>query len=153
MYFIEGELEGRFALTINRRKTRVVSLREPGASFDFLGYTFRYDRDLKGRGHRYLNCAPSQKSVVRERQAIREIVSPRVCFVPLPKLLKHLNRHLNGWGQYYSWGHPRAASREINRYVRECLIRHLQRRSQRRMRPPTDMSWYGFLAREGLVYL
>ena len=28
-----------------------------GASLDFLGYTFRYDRDLKGRGHKYLNVA------------------------------------------------------------------------------------------------
>ena len=47
--YIETRLEGKFQLEINREKTRVVNLREPGASLDFLGYTFRYDRDLKGR--------------------------------------------------------------------------------------------------------
>src|ERR1039457_6353420 len=47
--FIESRLEGKFQLEINREKTRVVDLREEGASLDFLGYTFRYDRDLKGR--------------------------------------------------------------------------------------------------------
>ena len=47
--FIESRLEGKFQLEINREKTRVVDLREEGASLNFLGYTFRYDRDLKGR--------------------------------------------------------------------------------------------------------
>src|ERR1700692_1102022 len=52
--YIESRLEGKFQLEINREKTRVVDLREPGASLDFLGYTFRYDRDLKGRHQRSL---------------------------------------------------------------------------------------------------
>jgi len=39
----------------------VVDLREEGASLDFLGYTFRYDRDLKGRDRKYLNVIPSKK--------------------------------------------------------------------------------------------
>lgn len=43
---IEGFIEGRMGLTINREKTRVVKLNEEGASLEFLGYTFRYDRDL-----------------------------------------------------------------------------------------------------------
>ena len=42
--WIESKLEGWFGLEINREKTRVVDLQEEGASLDFLGYTFRYDR-------------------------------------------------------------------------------------------------------------
>jgi RNA-directed DNA polymerase len=61
--FIESKLEGKFQLEINREKTRVVDLREKGASLNFLGYTFRYDRDLKRRGRRYLNVFPSKKAV------------------------------------------------------------------------------------------
>ena len=53
---IESRLEGKFQLEINREKTRVVNLREEGASLDFLGYTFRYDRDLKGRGRQVPEC-------------------------------------------------------------------------------------------------
>ncbi len=52
---IESRLEGKFQLEINRDKTHVVHLREKGASLTFLGYTFRYDRDLKGRDGRNLN--------------------------------------------------------------------------------------------------
>jgi len=38
--FIESRLERKFQLEINREKTRVVDLREEGASLNFLGYTF-----------------------------------------------------------------------------------------------------------------
>jgi hypothetical protein len=37
---LESRLEGKFQLEINREKTRVVDLREEGASLNFLGYTF-----------------------------------------------------------------------------------------------------------------
>ena len=43
--FIEAKLETWMGLEINREKTRVVDLKQEGASLDFLGYTFRYDRD------------------------------------------------------------------------------------------------------------
>ena len=56
--WVETQLEGRFRLTINRSKTRTVDLKQPSASVDFLGFTFRYDRDLFGRGGRYLNVFP-----------------------------------------------------------------------------------------------
>ena len=47
--FMESKLEGWMGLKINREKTRVVNLREGKSSLDFLGYTFRYDRDLHGQ--------------------------------------------------------------------------------------------------------
>ena len=56
--FIESRLEGKFGLEINRDKTRVVDLKREGASLDFLGYTFRFDRDLYGVDRRYLNVTP-----------------------------------------------------------------------------------------------
>ena len=56
--WVESQLEGRFRLTINRSKTRTVDLKQASASLDFLGYTFRFDRDLFGRGGRYLNVLP-----------------------------------------------------------------------------------------------
>ena len=56
--YIESRLEGKFQLEINRDKTRIVDLKERGESLDFLGYTFRYDRDLKGRAKQYLNVMP-----------------------------------------------------------------------------------------------
>jgi RNA-directed DNA polymerase len=151
--FIEGKLETWMGLEINRDKTRVVNLREVGSSLDFLGYTFRYDRDLHGGKHRYLNVIPSAKALAREREKLREMTGPRYGWKPIPLLIEELNRHLRGWGNYFSLGYPRVARREINSYVRERLTAHLHRRSQRRYRPPKGVTLYAQLQRFGLEYL
>jgi RNA-directed DNA polymerase len=151
--FIEGKLETWMGLEINRDKTRVVNLREVGSSLDFLGYTFRYDRDLHGGKHRYLNVIPSAKALAREREKLREMTGPRYGSKPIPLLIEALNRHLRGWGNYFSLGYPRVARREINSYVRERLTGHLRRRSQRRYRPPEGVTFYEQLQRFGLEYL
>jgi RNA-directed DNA polymerase len=151
--FIEQKLEKRLGLTLNREKTRVVNLNEPGASLDFLGYTFRFDRDLTGRDKRYLNMAPSKKSIARLRDKIRERTGPRYCFKPVTRMIDDMNRTLQGWAGYYSQGYPAKAYRQINAYVRERMTRHLKRRSQRPFKPPKGMSYYAKLEQLGLVYL
>jgi RNA-directed DNA polymerase len=151
--YIEEKLEAWMGLEINREKTRTVQLSERGVSLDFLGFTFRYDRDRKGGRHRYLNVTPSKKAVVRQRQAVREQTGKEVCFKPLPTLIQDLNRQLNGWANYFRYGYPRGAFREINTYVRERLTAHVQRRSQRPFRPPEGMTYYAQFERMGLVYL
>lgn len=151
--FIESRLEGKFQLEINRDKTRVVDLREQGASLTFLGYTFRYDRDLKGRDRKYLNMFPSKKAVQREREKLHEMTNSHQCFKPIPVLIGELNRHLTGWANYFSFGYPTSAYSEIDRHVRGRLIQHLQRRSQRPYRPPQGESWLGHLATLGLIRL
>jgi RNA-directed DNA polymerase len=95
--YIESRLEGKFQLEIKREKTRVVDLREEGASLNFLGYTFRYDRDLKGRHQRYLNVSPSNKAVQREREKLHEMTNSHQCFKPISTLIGELNRRLKGW--------------------------------------------------------
>jgi RNA-directed DNA polymerase len=151
--FIESKLETWMGLEVNRDKTRVVNLREVGSSLDFLGYTFRYDRDRHGRNHRYLNLFPSKKALAREREKLREMTGPRHGWKPIPFLIEQLNGHLRGWSNYFSKGYAREAQREINTYVRERLAAHLQRRSQRRFRPPEGVTTYGYLKRLGLAYL
>jgi RNA-directed DNA polymerase len=151
--FIESRLERKFQLEINREKTRVVDLREERASLNFLGYTFRYDRDLKGRDRKYLNAFPSNKAVQREREKLREMTSRHHCHKPIPVLIGELNRHLKGWMNYFSFGYPSSAYCEIERYVRDRLIQHLQRRSQRPYRPPQGEQWLQHLARLGLIRL
>ena len=151
--FIESRLEGRFQLEINREKTRVVDLREEGASLDFLGYTFRYDRDLKGRDRKYLNVFPSKKAVQRERKKLHEMTNSHQCFKPIPVLIGELNRHLKGWANYFCLGYPASVYCEIERYVQGRLIQHLRRRSQRPYRPPAGVPWLPHLWRLGLIRL
>lgn len=151
--WIKLKAEDWLGLKINQEKTRVVKLREEGASLDFLGFTFRYDLDLRGRGHRYLNVSPSKKSLSRERGKLFEMTSPKNCFIPAIDLIEHINRHLTGWGNYYRFGYSRKALREINWFVRKRVDRHLNRRSQRGYRKPKGVSMYRHLAKLGLVYM
>ncbi len=151
--FIETKLEDWMGLSLNREKTQIVDLRETGASLDFLGYTFRYDRDLKGRPKRYWNVFPSQQALGREREALKCMTDKHVCFKPVPVLIGELNRHLKGWANYFSYGYPRQAYREINWYVVQRMATHLKRRSQRPYRPPKGISLYSHLHQLGLVYL
>jgi len=151
--WIESKLEGWLGLEINREKTRVVNLKEEGASLDFLGFTFRYYDDLKGQGWRYLNVSPSAKALKKEREKLHELTDYRRGHVPIPRLIEALNRHLEGWKNYFDFGYPRVAFGEINTYVRGRLTQHLRRRSQRPFRPPEGVSYYRQIQRFGLVRL
>jgi RNA-directed DNA polymerase len=151
--WIERKLEGWMDLELNREKTQIIRLNEPGTCLDFLGFSFRYDRDRYGRNQRYLNIFPSRKSLQKERDRLREMTSPQVCFKPVPALICELNRHLKGWANYFAYGYPRDAFREMNRYVLLRIHKHLRRRSQRRYRPPEGVTLYRHLRNLGLIYL
>ena len=68
-------------------------------------------------------------------------------------MITDLNRHLKGWANYFSYGYPRKAYRDMNRYVQKRMQIHLRRRSQRAYRPPEGISLYSHLHKLGLVYL
>ena len=148
----EGVLETRMGLMVNREKTRVVRLKLED-SLDFLGFTFWYAPDLKGREQKYLRLEPSKKALAKEKEVLRLLTSASRCFVPVPRLIASLNRHLAGWKNYFNHGYPRVAMRTINRFVRCRLARHLRRRSQRPYRPPEGKTLYRHLADLGLIYL
>jgi RNA-directed DNA polymerase len=151
--WIEGLLEGRFQLTVNREKTQLVKLHEPGQSLNFLGFTLRYDRDLFGRDKRYLNIFPSAKAMTRAHDRVRELTGPKRCFVPIREMIDDINRWSKGWSGYFRPGYPRKCFRELNRFMLLRSMRHLRRRSQRAYRTPEGVSFYAHLQRLGLRLL
>ncbi len=151
--WIESTLEAWMGLEINREKTGVVDLDEERASVDFLGFTFRYDLDLQGRGHLYLNVRPSKKSLGRARNRVRDLVNARQCFTPLSTLIRRVNRFLVGWENYFRHGYPAQSFRDLNGFVLERLTHHVRRRSQRPFRPPEGVSYYAHFHELGLVRL
>jgi RNA-directed DNA polymerase len=151
--WIEGKLEGWLGLQINREKTRVLDLRQSGQSLDFLGYTFRADRDQYGRPQRYWNLVPSCKALARERDTLRGLINSHQSHTPLPELLGRVNRHLRGWANYFGLGYPRKTFRHLNHFVRYRLGMHLRRRSQRGWRARAGVSLYAHLNHLGLVTL
>lgn len=152
--WVNAIVEDWMGLTINRDKTRLVRLEEEGASLDFLGYTFRYERDKFGRSKRFLNMVPSAGACARERETIRGIINAQRSFVPIPILIGQVNRHLRGWAVYFGKGRSRPALRAMNWFVFQRVVKHLQRRSQRPYRPPEGVSWYDHIHNKlGLVRL
>ena len=145
-------LEGWLGLTLNRAKTSVVDLKQSD-SLDFLGFTFRYDRDLQGRGWRYLNLEPSKRSLRKAREVIRFKTGSKRCFMPTPEVVKDVNQYLRGWSQYYRFGYSRHAFRMINHYTGCRMVTHLNRRSQRKYHKPKDRTHYRHLIELGLLRL
>lgn len=151
--WVETFLEGRAGLQLNRDKTRVVNLNEPGAALNFLGYTFRDVTDLYGTGKRYLTQEPSERTLAKAREKLRKLAGRRRGFLPVSELIADVNQYLRGWAAYFRQGYPKRVFRKLDAYVQECLIRLLRRRSQRPFRLPKGMTYYRLLADLGLVSL
>lgn len=151
--FIESTLEQWLGLRINREKTRIFDARAPKQTLDFLGYSFRWDADLLGRGSRWWRLFPSTKTMQRQRQWLRDNVNARCSHEPLTDMMERLNRHYRGWRNYFSLGHPRREYRQINWWMMRRVARHLQRRSQRPYRYPDESSIYAHIQQLGLRFL
>ncbi len=148
--WLERTLEQDLRLTVNRTKTRVVRLHAAGTSLDFLGFTFRYDRDRLGRDRRYLNVMPSTRALARVREKLRGLTSASAKR-PLGETILTVNTLLRGWSAYFRYGYPRGAFRALNYYLLVRFSCFLRNRSQRRSRPfRQGESLYAGLHRYGL---
>lgn len=151
--WIQEKLEGQLSLKINREKTKIVKMKEQKALLNFLGYTFRYDRDLKGRPFRYLNIFPSEKAVKRLKEEIRKLTINGVK-IPFPLVIERINLKTRGWKNYYMEGYPRKACSDINYFLQIRFKSFFRNRSQRKSKPLREgESLYAGLKRMGLQYL
>jgi RNA-directed DNA polymerase len=151
--WIEVTIENRLKLNINRDKTKIVKLKEEGERLNFLGYSFRFDKDLKGRRQKYLNMFPADKSIARIKEKIKDKTG-RPSHKSLTNVIIEMNRMLKGWVNYFKLGYPRMAFRDINYYMLIRFHRFTKNRSQRRFKPrKPGESMYACLKRRGLCFL
>ena len=151
--WVEEKLEGELRLKVNRDKTSIVRMGKREEALDFLGFTLRYDRDLKGRDKQYLNVFPSEKAMTRLRDKIRQKTLSGYK-KPLKEVIEEINVILRGWANYFHYGYPRTTFRDVNHFVRCRFGRFVQNRSQRRSKPfRQGESLYAGLKRYGLLYL
>src|SRR5450756_1654301 len=89
-------------LELHPEKTRVVELREGREGFDFLGCHFhtRVSSRLLERGIRryYLQRWPSQRSMKRLREKIRDRTGRDRCHADIREIIAEINPTLRGWG-------------------------------------------------------
>jgi RNA-directed DNA polymerase len=151
--WIEEAIETKLKLKINKEKTKIVKLKEEETRLNFLGYSFRYDRDLKGRKQKYLNMFPADKSLKSIKEKIKEKTG-KPSQESLTTVIIEMNRMLQGWKNYFKQGYPRMAFRDINYYILTRFYRFTKNRSQRRCKPrrPGE-SMYACLKRKGFCFL
>ena len=151
---IEGELEGRFGLVVNREKTRLLDMDAEKSALSFLGYEFRYVKDRHyGTDRRYLEWCPSNKSVKKVCRKVKEETMRRKLLLPVEGVVERLNLVLDGWGRYFRCGYPSRQFAKVNSYVLKRLYKFLNRKSQRRYRLKYAETYYGELQKLGLVAL
>ena len=124
----------RMGLTLNAAKTRQIDARSN--SFDFLGFTIRYDRDIHGRKTRYWNVIPSKKSEQKIREKIRHFLKTHG-HINAKELSKGLNTILRGWLNYFeikAVSYPQMSKRKLRYYLLDSLNRYFRRKSQRKCR-------------------
>lgn len=126
------DLLDRMGLRLNAEKTRLKQVREN--SFDFLGFTIRYSKDLHNRTHKYLDIRPSKKSEKRIRKKISEYLATHGhCSGSV--VAKGLNVIIKGWINYFEikWVSYTAMSRrKLRHYLFDKLCRFFRRKSQRK---------------------
>ena len=151
---IEGELENRFGLVVNREKSKLLDMEADKSALSFLGYEFRYVRDRHYcKGDRYLEWCPSNKSVKKVCRKVKEETMRRKLLLPVEGVIKRLNLVLDGWGRYFKCGYPSRQFAKVNAYAQYRLYKFLNRKSQRRYRLKYAETYYGELQKLGLVAL
>lgn len=138
-------------LTLNQEKTSIIKATQE--SFNFLGFTFRYDRHLNGAPGTYLNIFPSKKTVIKLHEKIHKVLTPGNK-KNARELVKELNQILVGWRNYFDapGTYPRKVFRDVNWYLCQRISQFYRRKSQRRSKLYGHKA-YEHLIKEGLVVL
>ena len=131
------EILGQLRLQLHPTKTRLVELGLGKDGFEFLGCYLRIVRS-HFTGKRYLFRWPSQRAMKAVRSRIRDLTGRRrwARMKDIREVIRVLNPVLRGWGVYFRTGNASDKFNQIDRYVRERLLRLLsQRGGQRRWKP------------------
>lgn len=141
----------RMGLKLNETKTREINAKE--TPFNFLGFTIRYDRDIRGQNKKYWNIVPSDKAQKRIREKISTFLDEAGHYSP-NQVAEGLNAMLRGWLNYYDIpqvSYPKMSRRKLRHYLLEKLYRYYNRKSQRRSRLFGQQAYEVLISKYGLI--
>src|SRR5262249_16066578 len=118
----------RLKLELSPDKTRRLDLSWGKQGFDFLGCHLR--KRLSGpiwkkrrRRVDFLHRGPSQRSLKRVRQRVKELTPRSVCHQDSREVIARLNPVLRGWGNYFRTGNATTQFTQLDLYVWRRLHR------------------------------
>lgn len=131
------EILGLLRLELHPTKTRLVELGLGQEGFEFLGCHLRIVRShFKGR--KYLFRWPSPRAMKALRSRIHDLTACRrwAGMKDIRDVISELNPVLRGWGGYFRTGNASGKFNLIDRYVRDRLLRLMERRGGQRSWQP-----------------
>ena len=141
-----GIILQRLGLRLNRDKTRRANLSWGHDGFDFLGCHLRkrlsgklWERE--GRRVYFLQRWPSQRSMKRVRQRVKELTPRGRCHQDPRDVIADLNPVLRGWGQYFCTGNASKHFNAIDGHVWRRLMRLRVKRKGRHLKPREVTKW------------
>jgi RNA-directed DNA polymerase len=137
---------GRLGLELHPDKTRKVELHDGKEGFDFLGCHLHkrmsgriWERERKRLY--FLQRWPSQRSMQRIRQRVKELTPKGRCHADLREVIADLNPVLRGWGNYFRTGNAGTRFNQLDHYVWRRLRSLRLKRKGRNVRPGDPASW------------
>jgi len=122
-------------------------------SFDFLGFTIRYDRDINGRNDKYWNIVPSLKSEKKVRKKVGDYLKTHGHY-KAKDVVTGLNSIMRGWLNYFDIrgvSYPAMSKRRLRFYLYNSLYRYYNRKSQRKCRLYGHNAFEVLVSKYGLI--
>jgi RNA-directed DNA polymerase len=140
------QILARLGLELHPGKTRRVELFDGKEGFDFLGCHLQKRMsgkmwEEKGKRLYFLHRWPSQRSMKRIRQRVKELTPRGRCHADLREVIADLNPVLRGWGNYFRTGNAEKRFNQIDTYVRKRLVDLRVRRKGRHLKPGEVERW------------
>jgi RNA-directed DNA polymerase len=137
---------GRLGLELHPDKTRRVELYDGKEGFDFLGCHLHKRMsgklwEQKRQRLYFLQRWPSQRSMQRIRQRVKELTHRGRCHADLRDVIAGLNPILRGWGSYFRTGNAAKQFVQIDDYVVSRLRSLRVKRKGRNLRPGEANGW------------
>jgi RNA-directed DNA polymerase len=136
----------RLGLELHPQKSRRVELCDGKEGFDFLGCHLH--KRLSGRLWEqkrqrlyFLHRWPSQRSMQRIRQRVRELTQRTRCHADIREVIADLNPILRGWGQYFRTGNAATRFIQLDSYVWRRLHSLRLMRKGRTLKPGEAICW------------
>jgi len=138
----------RLGLELHPEKTRRLVLAWGQEGFDFLGCHLRKRLsgllwETKRKRLYFLQRCPSQRSMQRIRQRVKELTPRSRCHADLRDVIVDLNPVLRGWGQYFRTGNAAHCFNRIDSYVWRRLHALRVKRKGRNLRAGEANRWTG----------
>ncbi|MCK4983324.1 MAG: group II intron reverse transcriptase/maturase [Victivallaceae bacterium] len=151
MMSVMMSLLNRMGLRINEEKSKFINAeKEP---LHFLGFTIRYDNDIKGRYWKYWNVFPAEKSQKKIREKIKNVLKKKGHYSPF-KISKTLNSITRGWINNFNIpkvSYTALARRKLRYYLIDRLHRYFKRKSQRKCKLYGDNAFQKLVEYYGLI--